>query len=332
MQDPMMPAPDNYEPTTPLPPAQPGTPTTGGNGPRRGLIALGSVVALLVVAFAVAGIAMARNASASPPSVTDILNHAKQAKLTSSTFTFTGNITLDLSGQQASSTPAPGSTTITVSGNGKYTTSPMRAQLATSIPLLGQEGNIQIITDGSNIYLQGLGTGDKWFKFALPQKDTHASGTPGDLSQAYDALQNPKLVGAEKIGSVETWHITGTVNPLASAKPGVAATATAIAKQTEVSANYTSTVDLWLSQSSYLPVQANVKVDANVAYNDNGKDSHSKATDAKLPTSAHIKLDLTLNLQSQNSSSVTITVPSPDQVTTQQPSLPGSLGGLGFGK
>ncbi|HKD76384.1 MAG TPA: hypothetical protein VKB76_12855, partial [Ktedonobacterales bacterium] len=64
---------------------------------------------------------------------------------------------------------------------------------------------------------------------------------------------------------------------------------------------------------------------------DNGKDSHPSATDAKLPTSAHIKLDLTLNLQSQNSSGVTITVPSPDQVTTQPPSLPGSFGGSGFG-
>ncbi len=310
-------------------PAIPGAGTTGnrGNGPRRGLLAISSVVVVLVVAFAIVGIAMARNATASPPSVTDILNHAKQAKLTSATFTFTGNVTLDLSGKQASSTPAPGSTTITISGNGKYTSSPMRAQLATDIPLLGQEGNIQIITDGANIYLQGLGTGDKWFKFALPQKDAPAGGTPGDLSQAYDALQNPKLVGAEKVGSVETWHIAGTVNPLASAKPGVAATATAVAKQTEVSSNYTSAVDLWLSQSSYLPVQARVKVDASVAYNDNGKEAHPSATDA-LPNSAHINLDLTLNLQNQNGS-VSITIPSPDQITTQQPSLPG-LPGKGF--
>ena len=316
----------------------------GGNGRKRGPVMLVSAILLVVLLIAAVGVVMARGhnlgASSTTPSVSTILSNAKSAKLTSATFNFTGQIQLALPANATGPTPVPGfgATTFSLTGSGKFTSSPTRAQLTTTIPIITQS-QVQIITDGSNVYVQGLGgllggtDNTKWVEFPISQSG--ATTMPTDPSKAYDLLKNPTLVGAETINGKATWHITGTIDPLnaIAGTPGVAATATAITKSLGSSFQYTLTEDIWLTQDTYLPAQ--IAVHATVAAalpaglaGGIGMPGSTTGTTPATTAATHVKLDFTATLADLNGSDITIATPSPDQVTTMPglPTMPGIPG------
>jgi len=345
------PATPAYAQGTPVPPAN----TTNTNGGRNRLPIVALSIALVVLLLAVVvGVALSRknnNVGATPPSASSILTSAKQASLKDAAFALDGTIAINLAGTTATTTskvtPTPdltsGATTITLSGTGKFTASPARTQLSVNIPLIGPQNNIDVITDGNDLYLRGLNslfgglggttstTDSKWTKTSTSQTGTSTSAI--QFSQVYDSIKNPTVVGSESINGQDSWHITGTVNTAAaSGTPGVSATATAISSTLGIGANTKTTEDIWITKDKYLLAKVALHVDSSLSipgsvtgglFPTGGSTTPTPATAATpAATSTGITVNLNVIFSKWNTGN-TITVPSPDQIDTSPSGIPG---------
>ncbi|MBA3825413.1 MAG: hypothetical protein H0X24_16130 [Ktedonobacterales bacterium] len=300
--------------------------TTNPAGVRA--ILVGVVAAVVAIALIVAGVAYAKTRSTTP-TASEILANAKNAKLTDTTFTLTDHMTANLGGSTTSAFP----TTLDITGNGKLTKAPVRNDVTITIPLLGAQNSIEVLTDGSDIYanvgnlaglLSSIGTtttgtpttppttsGPPWIKIPV--------GQPIPTVLDYSHVQNVKLIGAEKVNGKDTWHLQGTLNIAglsgsATPNPGIAATATAIATQTGASVTPV-TEDLWFQQDTYFPAKLTVKFSANLGNLAAlmGSTTATPTPATPTPTNSQIASDATVIFTAWNSG-ITITPPPANQV------------------
>jgi hypothetical protein len=327
-------------PVPPVPYASDVPPSNnGGSRGRRTVLAIaGAVVAVLIIlAATLFAFAKQRGASAAAQTPAQIISQAKQAKINDATYTLAGQFGVNIGGASTSSNT---NTSLPLTGSGKFTTNPARNDVSLSLSILSTNTSIEAITDGSNAYvkvsglsgLTGQPDSQKWYEVSLGQ----SVGTP-DISQVYDAIQNPTLVGTETVNGHKTWHLTGTLNESALAgsatvSPGVAATATAIAQQIGLATTGTTKIDLWVAQDTYYLVQVHINVSASIDLNVDLSGLTGITGAATLeptatsgtptPTNFGFTVDAMLTFQTWNSG-ISIAVPPPSDVTTVPSGFPG---------
>ncbi len=307
----------------PPPPATTPPAVTGGRGPNPRLLLLAGVATVVVLALVASAVAFARGMLNQTPTPSAILTSAENAHLTDATYTLTDQLTLVYTSSSSGGTP----TTLNLTGNGKLTKSPTRNDVTLSIPLLGAQNTIEVITDGSDVYanigaladlLGGSGVNvpkGKWIKVPA------GMAIPTILD--YSHLTNLKLIGTDTINGKATWHIQGTLSMphgagAATPNPGASATATAVATQYGLSVPPV-TEDLWFQQGTYYPAKfvVNFSASATKAPSIGGSKGGSAGP-------AHVTNAATLTFSEWNTGA-TVTVPSPDQVV----SLPSGAFGSG---
>jgi len=203
-------------------------------------VALGAILALLgmgVLAGCSVGVP-----SVTAPSASSTLDKAKHPGWKDATFTFTSKV------QGASSL---GPVTSNETGNGKLTTNPQRSDItysgssvvgSTQLPSSGE-----IITDGTTAYIKPTGQ-TLWTKLSDANVGNSAGGAAvGAGLTSLTNLQNIQFVGVETINGVSTWHVKGDTAGSASASG--------------VSGSATGTVNLWVRQDNFYPVQIVVHQD-----------------------------------------------------------------------
>jgi hypothetical protein len=173
------------------------------------------------------------------PTVSQILDHAKNAQIKDATFN------LNFQGTAAG-------TTVSGNGTGTITTSPNRSDIKLTLNVQGTTVTVDVIsdTDGKASYtkISGLnlpGVDDtKWTKGPLT-----GGSSLVDTSQFTDFanLTNAKLVGVETVNGQKVWHLQGT--------------AAASAGDTSAS----GTEDLFISQDKYYPVQVKIHTTGTAA-------------------------------------------------------------------
>jgi hypothetical protein len=305
---------------TPPPPASAPPATTGKGGPTPRLLLLAGVAAVVVLALIASAVAFARGLINQTPTPGAILSSAENAHLTDASYAIADQLTLVYTSSSSGGAP----TTLDMTGTGKLTKSPARNDVTLSIPLLGAQNTVEVITDGTDVYvnigaladlLGGSGVNvpkGKWVKVPV------GMAIPTVLD--YSHLTNLKLIGAETINGKATWHIQGTLSVhtgsgTTTANPGASATATAVATQYGLSVPPV-TEDLWFQQGTYYPAKFVVTFSASATK----APSFGGAAGGTGP--AHVTNTATLTFNAWNTGA-TITVPSPSQVV----SLPaGSFG------
>lgn len=304
-----------YNPGTPAPDTQP---QSNSDNSRRNiaLIAVAIIILLILILLAIAGIARGRGSD--NPSADTILSRAKAATVNDANYSIAAQAQVDL-GSVLGSSAGGSATTINVTGDGMLTNSPSRNEATIVIPLLGAQNSINVIADDTTLYLKLpalaglLGGGatpidtSKWFKVPLGDE---LNGTSISILD-YNNLKSVKLIGSEKVGDKQTWHLQGTFS-LADAVPaGASATATAVATSTGADIG-NLTEDLWIIQDNYFPAKIMLQTKASVP---------SGSTGASTTQSTNV---ITLTFTKWNSG-ITITPPPASDVTD----LPtGSLPGI----
>lgn len=174
------------------------------------------------------------------PTVPQILDHAKNAKIKDTTFQL--NFQGTALGEAVSGT-----------GSGTVTTSPNRAEIKLTLSAQGTTFTLDTIADNdtktsytklSGLNLPGL-DGSKWIKAPL----TGGSSSLIDTSQFtdYSSLRDAKLVGVETVNGQKVWHLRGTASPSSG----------------DTSAS--GTEDLFISQDKYYPVQEKIHTTGTAA-------------------------------------------------------------------
>jgi hypothetical protein len=192
-------------------------------------------------------------------------------------------------------------------------------------------GNIQIVTDGGDVYMQlgglatllGATTGQTWIKVPVGSDAASAVGAPlGDgteILKLLDQAGGVTTVGTEQVRGVDTTHYQGTLD-LASALA-------------EASADQRSKAESELGKVGIDPSTATVPVDVWIGSDglvrrvmigvDGLKATTASSTGA---TSGNVTMEFYDFGQPVN-----ITVPPADQVLSVDPSMLGSLGKLAGG-
>jgi hypothetical protein len=210
--------------------------TTTRHQPRAGLTALGAIAAVLVVAifagtlFALHGGLLQPASTPQLPAASGVLSNAQHALPKDATFT------VSLKGEN----PDP------TLGTGQLTTSPMRQETLSGLDPSQKTGRF---TDFSGTYyIKSPGEADWQRKFSdeLFGADNVEAMVVFIRFLDYGQLQAVKVVGAETIGGVPTWHLRGTVP-----STGIAA---------EAANNYhlkfdAATEDLWVRQTDAKPAK-----------------------------------------------------------------------------
>lgn len=127
------------------------------------------------------------------------------------------------------------------SGNGKLTRSPDRIQMSLSGVISGQQGTVNFIVDKSSdsAYVQTAQTNGKWLK--IPAAALGTSTDIGDFN-----TPDATLVGEETINGTPCYHLHGTETTTVP---------TTTSSSTAAPSNETTTVDYWVSKTSYNPVR-----------------------------------------------------------------------------
>jgi hypothetical protein len=198
------------------------------------------------------------------------------------------------------------------------------------------DGNIQIVTDGSDVYMQlgglasllGATTGQSWIKLPVGSGVAGAVGAPlGDgteILKLLDQAGGMTTVGTEQVRGVDTTHYQGTLD-LASALAEASADQRAKA-ESELGkvgidpSSATVPVDVWIGNDGLVRrVQIGVQ----------GLQASGSTTASSAATGS---LGGTLTMEFYDfGQPVNITVPPADQVLTVDPSMLGSLGKLAGG-
>jgi hypothetical protein len=255
--------------------------------PRRMLrILLISILALIIVGGAAFTTYTILN---STPEADTILGRAKSATIKDAAFTLSGSISL-------SPNQSAQSSGFSIQGQGKYTANPLRQSLKLTIINM----QLEIITDGNNTYIKGLGafTGSDYPWVQLPKNGTDIGSDPL-FRQVYNQMKDVALIGAEQINGKNTWHLRGNVsNPTSNS-----------AKSTPV--------DIWILKDNYFPAQIQL-TGANISALGLGNGMTGASATPTPIGGGSGTLNLTMTFTDWNSGN-TIELPPPDQVGQQTP-------------
>jgi hypothetical protein len=144
-----------------------------------------------------------------------------------------------------------GGTTLTFTGNGKFTQSPARSELTLKGNFLGTDTTIDDITaDGYDYTKTTPSTTTKYVKAPIGADSTIGIG--GSSINTIADLNSPTLVGIETINGAPAYHLRGTVT-----------TPTPEANASTPSGP--ATEDLWVKTSNFYPVKAALSSDSTTA-------------------------------------------------------------------
>jgi hypothetical protein len=312
---------------------------------RTRMAAIGASVALAIGGLAACSSAshdVVRSGAGGAPAVASDPAEALQQAAQKTTAAGTAKVAMTFA---LTGVPGLGDTTLGIDGAVDSTTGRASftldlSKLTAALPASQQaglgavlgNGNVQIITDGGDVYLQldslatllGATTGQTWIKVPVGSGAASAVGAPlGDgteILKLLDQAGGVQTVGTEQVRGVDTTHYQGTLD-LASALA-------------EVSADQRAKAESELGKVGIDPSMATVPVDVwidgdglvrRVQVGVQGLHTTTSSTPA-----GAVGGTLTMEFYDFGQP-VNITVPSPDQVFQVDPSMLGSLGKLAGG-